>query len=300
VNPAIERALVAWPLLTSEVVIFGTAAFAFVIAPAQARERGGLQETFAPWWRWLSLAILVLSPLGLLVETSAMAGVPLAKTFPLLGEVMSETHVGQMWTWRLCVAVPLVVAAWLPARQPGRTTAVFCIAAGLLMLGSLAGHAIDHGAAAVAIYFLHLAAAGIWLGGLSGLCLGFWRGKLGDRWVESTAPRVSRAAGLSVAVLALTGLYNAYGTLGFHLDDLLYSNYGRTLLIKLWLFGVLLCIGGYNRYRLVPSVKEARARTLLVRSVAIETVLMVVVVGVAAMLANTPPPHPAVLAAVTR
>lgn len=169
---------------------------------------------------------------------------------------------------------------------------MFSIAAALLVLDSLSSHAIDHGAAAVAIYFLHEAAAGLWLGGLTGLCLGFWRAKIDDGWLELTAPRVSCAAGWSVAVLALTGLYNAYETLGLNVEHLLYSDYGRTLLIKVWLFAVLLAIGGYNRYRLVPAVKEPRARTLLVRSVAIESVLMLVVIGVAAMLANTAPPHP--------
>lgn len=291
-SPGIERALVAWPLLVCEILIFGTAAFALVIVPAAADGRDRLEAVMVPWWRALSLVVLVLSPLGLLVETSAMAGVSLGKAFPLLGEVMTDTHVGRMWTWRLSVALLLTVAAWIRARRPLRETAMFSIAAVLLILDSLSSHAIDHGVVAVAIYFLHEAAAGLWLGGLTGLCLGFWRAQVGDGWLELTAPRVSCVAGWSVAVLALTGLFNAYETLGLNIEHLLYSDYGRTLLIKIWLFAVLLAIGGYNRYRLVPAVKEARARTLLVRSVAIESVLMLVVIGVAAMLANTAPPHP--------
>lgn len=281
----------AWPLLVSEMLIFGTAAFALVIAPAEQRERRGLQEAFVPWWRGLSLAVVAISPLGLLIETSAMADVPLARAFPLLGEVMSETHVGRMWAWRLSIALLLAAAAWLPGRQPVRKTAMFCIAAGLLVLGSLSSHAIDKGAPAVAIYFLHEAAAGLWIGALLGLCLGCGQANLDDRWVQRTAPRVSRAAGWSVAVLVLTGVYSAYAALGLNLDHLLYSAYGRILLIKLWLFAVVLGIGGYNRYRLVPAVEDARARTLLLRSVTAEVVLMVGVLGVAALLANTPPVH---------
>lgn len=290
-SPSGERALVAWPLLASQTLIFGTAAFALVIAPADAGERRALQAAFVPWWRALSLVVLALSPLGLLVEASAMAAVPLAKAFPLLGEVMSETHVGRMWACRLSLAVLLATAAWMPARRPIRQTAVFCIAAGLLVLGSLSSHAIDHGASAVEVYFLHQAAAGIWMGSLFGLCLGFSRANLGGRWVERTARRVSCVAGWSVGVLVLSGLCTAYNALGLNLDHLLYSTYGRTLLIKVWLFLVILGIGGYNRYRLVPAVDDARMRTLLLRSITIETVLMVAVLGFAALLANAPPAH---------
>lgn len=290
-SPGLERTLVAWPLLASELLIFGSAAFVLVIAPADARERHSLMSACLPWWRGLSLAILSLSPLGLLVEASAMAGVPFAKAFPLLGEVMGETHVGRIWAGRLSVALLLAVAAWLPERQPVRKSAMFCITAGLLALDSLSSHAIDHGAPAVVAYFLHQAAAGFWIGSLFGLCLGCARRDLGDLWVERTAPRVSRYAGWSVAILIITGVYNSYEALGMRLDDLVYSAYGRTLLIKLWLFAVILTIAAYNRYRLVPAVDDRRARALLLRSVSAEVVLIILVIGVAALLANTPPAH---------
>jgi copper transport protein len=69
------------------------------------------------------------------------------------------------------------------------------------------------------------------------------------------------------------------------------SAYGRTLLLKLAIATPALVLGAYNRYRLVPTVAEARVRLQLVRSVAIECLLLVAVVGWSAVLANTPPPH---------
>jgi hypothetical protein len=125
----------------------------------------------------------------------------------------------------------------------------------------------------------------------SGLWLGFAATNLGDRWVVRTAPRVSRVAGWSVAVVVFTGLYNAHDALGLNLYHLLYSAYGRTLLFKVALFGVVLGIGGYNRYRLVPAVEDDRARAVLLRNVTVETVFLVGVLGIAALLANTPPAH---------
>jgi copper resistance protein D len=290
VSPIAQRALVAWPLMAAQMLVFGSAAFELAIAPADAGDRR-LQMAFTPWWRVLSLVVLALSPLGLLVATSNMAGVALGKAFPLLTEVMAETHIGRMWAWRLGVAVLLVIAAWVPAQWLIRTTAIFALTAVLLLLGSLSSHAIDKGATAVAIYLLHEMATGLWIGALLGLRLGFARSNRDDRWVQRTAPRVSRVAWWCVAVLAATGIYNAYDALGLSLDHLLYSAYGRILLFKVALFGMALGIAGYNRYRLVPAVEDARARGLLLRNVTVETVLLVGVLGVAALLANTPPAH---------
>lgn len=286
-------ALVTWPLLVAEMLIFGSVAFALAIAPPDPAARRSLQQALAPFWLLLAVAVLILSLLGLMIEASDMAGVPLAKTFPLLGAVMSQTHVGRLWSWRLGFAVLLVIVAWLPMRPLVNSLSVWGVAMMLLLLGSLSSHAIDHGALAVTAYFLHELAAGVWIGALIGLWFGFARVRLGDRWVARTAPRVSQVAAWSVAMLVLTGVYTAYDALGLNSDHLLYSAYGRTLMLKLALFAIVAAIGGYNRYRLVPEVADSAARTLLMRNIAVESLLLMGVLGVAAFLANTPPAHSA-------
>jgi Copper resistance protein D len=70
-----------------------------------------------------------------------------------------------------------------------------------------------------------------------------------------------------------------------------YTTYGRTLLLKLALFAVIVSIGGYNRYRLVPAVGTALSRRMLLRNVTIESVLLIGALALAALLANTPPPR---------
>ncbi|HJU11995.1 MAG TPA: CopD family protein, partial [Candidatus Binataceae bacterium] len=82
-----------------------------------------------------------------------------------------------------------------------------------------------------------------------------------------------------------------YEAIGLNAGRLLYTVYGRTLLIKLGLFAVVLCIGAYNRYRLVPAAAFAGSRRLLLRNVSLESVLLIGVLGLAALLGNTPPPH---------
>jgi copper transport protein len=103
--------------------------------------------------------------------------------------------------------------------------------------------------------------------------------------------RVSTIAGWSVAAMIVTGAIRAWETLGLHLDLLVNSLYGRTLLWKVGTAGTVILIGGYNRYRLVGSIGESSARATLVRNVAVECVLLAVVLGWSVVLANTPPPH---------
>jgi putative copper export protein len=71
---------------------------------------------------------------------------------------------------------------------------------------------------------------------------------------------------------------------------LLFSSYGRTLIVKVVVFCAVLSMGAYNRERLIPDVAASSTQRILLRNVGIESlVLGVVVVGLAALLANTPP-----------
>jgi hypothetical protein len=67
---------------------------------------------------------------------------------------------------------------------------------------------------------------------------------------------------------------------------------GRTLIAKVAVFAAVLAIGGYNRYWLVPNVSDATARDGLLRNVGVEwVILLFAVLGLASLLANTPPAH---------
>jgi putative copper export protein len=69
------------------------------------------------------------------------------------------------------------------------------------------------------------------------------------------------------------------------------SSYGRVLTAKIEAFAVALAIGGYNRFYLVPTLELASTRSLLIRNVATESLIIVGVMGLAALLAATPPAH---------
>jgi copper resistance protein D len=290
VNPLGERAVVGWPLLVAETLIFGTAAFCLLLAPTH-ESRDDVVQAFESPWRCLALLASVFSPLTLLISAADMAGVSLRAAISVLPQVVRETHLGRVWSWSFPATVLLLVVAWLPMRSVIRTSLLCVLAALLLLSGSLLSHAIDKGALAVSIYLIHQIAAALWLGAIVGIWFGVVRGGLGPDWVRQAAPRVSRAAGWCVAVLLISGVYSAYSTLGPDPSRLLDTAYGRTLLVKIGAATPVLLLGADNRYRLMATLARESSRNTLLRNVTIESAVLILILGLADVLANTPPPH---------
>jgi putative copper resistance protein D len=243
-------------------------------------------------WRVLAAVIFLASPLVLLNVTADMAGVSWTSAVALVPEVLAETHAGRVFEWVLPIALALLLSAYVPLPQSIRTAMLFLLAGVLLLLQALLSHAIDKGALAVAVYFLHEIAVGLWVGALLALWMVARYGDPPVIWIELAARRVSRVAFWSVIALVITGTYTAYNGLGLDLYRLLFSAYGRTLITKVIVFAGVLAIGAYNRYWLVPKVGDPAARDTLLRNVGVESVILLfAVVGLASLLANTPPAH---------
>jgi putative copper export protein len=280
--------ILAWPLITAQVVIFGTAAFALTSGSAQVSD--GLTDSLVVLWRILALIVLIVSPLRFLSVAADMADSTLRQAIPFVPQVMRETFAGRVWAWRLGVAATLALTAWIPSRR-NLAIPMFVVSTVLIIFQSVTSHAIDKGAYAIAIHFVHQVSAGLWIGALVCLLVGATYGHASAEWLSWASGRVSIIAGWSVAVLVVTGAIRAWYAFGLHFDLLLYSLYGRTLLWKLATAATVILIGGYNRYRLVPVVGEASARSSLIRNVTAECLLLGAVLGWSALLAHTPPPH---------
>ena len=289
-TPTQVSTLLTWPLLVASTVIFGTSAFAIFFGAEIADGTAALSSLRRIWF-WLAVLNLAVSPLAMLIDIANMADSSLRDAIALAPMVMRETVFGHLWAVRLPVAATLVAVTAM-RRSSGRSSAfIYALAAALILMQSLASHAIDKGAVAVAILFAHQAAAGSWIGALISLLIIAARDDGNSTLCERAAVHVSRIAGWSVAALAVTGATTAYYSLGWHLELLIYSLYGRTLLWKLATAGAVILVGGYNRYQLVPTVGDTSSRNLLIRNVTAECLLLGAVLAWSAVLANTPPPH---------
>src|SRR5262245_10822050 len=291
-HPLYDRALLEWPLVLAVISVFGTVAFALCFAPVIDAPSAVVARTLSPVWRGLTVVAVLISPLVLLDITAEMAAVSWWKAIPLVPEVMTNTYVGRVWEYFALATGLLLAGAFLPQRYFFGTIILLASSTLLLLCQALSSHAVDKGLIAVIVYFVHEIAAGLWIGALLGLWIMAKHGKAAEQWIECAARRVSKLAAWCVLAVVLTGTDTAYDAVGLNISHLLLLAYGRTLIAKVAVFGVVLVFGAYNRYWLVPKMKAPRSRAALLRNVGMESLILLVgVLALASLLANTPPTH---------
>jgi putative copper resistance protein D len=273
--------------LAATVLASGTVTFmALVAEPAAGAtlvEISALRRRLT-WLVWIALALAILSGLAWLVWLSAdIYGAPIIAVCLHGGvwSVLTDTRFGLVCTARLALAVLLAVLMPWPAMRLLQLAA----AAGLLVLIALIGHAgATPGLAGdvhLASDMVHLLAAGAWLGGLPALALLLARARRTDdaAWQRLTVDATRRFSWLgvvSVAALLASGIINSWNLLGGP-RDLLSTDYGRLVLLKIGLFVAMVAIAAANRFHFTPRLPAAGALRALQRNSLAETGLGVCV-----------------------
>jgi copper transport protein len=223
--------------------------------------------------------------LALLAQTADLTATGLLDAFGQVPDIVSDTRSGTLLAAR---GVLMLLAALFAIRPLGARTLVPSLLAGLvaLVIVSLGGHAWTGDPAAVSLPadFVHVAAASVWFGGLAALAVALPA-------LDEPGPTVRRfSAWAFVAAVAVgvSGSISAWVELPA-LGDLFSSTYGRLILAKAAGFTVLVALGWWNRSRLVPAL-ETRLPSLL-RSVKVEVLVVVLVLGATAALIDAPPPE---------
>jgi len=272
-------------LLTALLTIFGTSFFWLAFAPLEAMET----QRLAIGQRLLGTIQLALWPLKLLLVVSTMAGTSVIGAIPFAAEVLRDTHFGHDFLASAPLAVFLAAAIWIRVASARRWSA-FVLSGTLLLIWACSSHAIDLGMVPVLVYAIHELAAGLWVGSLVSLWAISPRHPA-QSGTEAKIPRqVSAVSGWCVAALVVTGLYTAGRIASGHFAALFASSYGRILLLKVTLFAVIVAMGAYNRFRILPAMATAARSRSLLRNVALEIVLIVSVFAIAGLLANSSPP----------
>ncbi len=250
-------------------------------------------------------------------QTASNAGVPWTSGLraDLLRETLQYTGFGAIWKIQVALLALLAVASllWMrsgnlrPPRDAGNRLgagaawAAFAFSQGLLLSKAFIGHAAaeERKALAVAADYLHLSAASLWLGGLVAIVFLLpevvARAASIDEAVSVKRPpgywqavsRFSVLASASVAVLLISGIYGSI----IHvpsLDALFHTRYGFALLAKAAVFLLMLGLA------LTGFLRGRRRTRHLGRAVWIELSLGLIVLVIAAFLANQPPPLSAV------
>jgi copper transport protein len=209
----------------------------------------------------------------------------------LLGETLGTSYGRPLLLRVLAVGLSVpVLGIWpkVPDGEDDSPGGVAAVGNAVLLAASFSftGHAAEASPRVLAetADAVHLAAAGVWLGGLAVLMVAF----LPDADQELRArvlPRWSRVAVAAVTLLAVTGVYQGWRETR-EIDAATGTTYGRLLLTKVGLFLVLLVLGAFaHRIVATGSTRIARLR----HGVETEAVLGIVVLTVTTFLVSSPP-----------
>jgi copper transport protein len=214
-------------------------------------------------------------------------------------QLLTDTTFGQRWIISFAATAALAVVLVLAGRV--RTRALYWVAAAVGALAVAVQPLDTHLAAGSAAAFgtlaaaVHLAAAGAWAGGLVVLVLVWLVAALRHEGREQYLAVRTMFAGFAwlalpaAALLAITGLLLT-GRQVATPDALLFTHYGRILLVKIALVAV---IGGLGlRHALHFHRRDASDQPRRTpRTVVLEASLFVVVLGAAALLGGASPPR---------
>jgi putative copper export protein len=182
------------------------------------------------------------------------------------------------WGRRVFVVGPQgsVVGFWSISRVTLERVA--CVVAGVTALVSFTfvGHpqASEPRGFLLASQSLHILAASTWFGGGVLLAMEIVRQRRSGtaRTTAETVERFSTLAGVSVALVVISGIVLAHSQLA-GLSALYETPYGRALVAKILFVGLVAAVGGYNHSVLVPAIAkedDAVAWRRLGRTCAIE------------------------------
>jgi putative copper resistance protein D len=249
----------------------------------------------------LAVAIALSAQTAVMNDSAAAALQPEA-----IVSVVGDTQFGLVTAVRLGLAIltwPILIIA-----KPSQRLWIITSILGAAILASFAwtGHgASDEGASGIihlVADLLHLLAAGVWLGALVvlGMLLASARRNLDMPALNALHDGLAGFSGVGTAVVAAlvaTGLINSWFLIGpAHVGALFSSTYGLLLCAKLAIFAGMLGLAAINRFRLTPALASALrdgsvddAVRALQRSVVIESVAALVVLGLVSALGTLPP-----------
>jgi len=282
-------------------LLFGLAAFGLYSLRGTERKSGVVLNLESPL---LTTAVLgaLLSVAAILSMVSAMSGATdWAELRPHIEMMVLETDIGLSWILRITALLLAGVALMFHERWPGASLALIMLV-GAVALGTLAwaGHgAMDEGTRRSWHFitdFLHLWAAGAWVGALAAFALLL-------RQVEPPLQILARAligfetvGAVIVLVITVTGVVNYLFIVGPSVEGLLLGTYGQLLALKLILFAAMLVFAALNRFHLSPLLEQARqtgehgvAVNALRRSMVLEFSVAVVILGLVAWLGTLSP-----------
>ncbi|HLH72148.1 MAG TPA: copper resistance protein CopC, partial [Chloroflexota bacterium] len=259
-----------WLTLFASAAMVGS--FTFWILQRMARTPLTIAQQRAAAGAWLLFFISNL--LLLLNQASIAVGVSLLGAIggPFM-QVAVQTQYGRYWIVRMVLGLTvggLLITYWRTAKVEAARRierVAVLVGAALLLSVSLTSHSAAIGPLTplgITVDWLHLAAMTVWTGGLLQITVIvpslLRRGPSAEvaQTFGGLIPRFAIIAGISLAILGLTGLIEALIHIGTF-DNLLNNGYGEALLVKVLLILPLLSLAAVNHFVILPGFKHGQA-----------------------------------------
>ena len=301
-------AIARWFQLAANLILLGSCVFLAITSTEKrvyiAAWVGKLERLFP----WLAMSI----PLGLviilattIVQITGNIG-SLWQQEVWLG-IVGDTRVGQIWIWRVVLAVLLLfVVIYLRKTPKVRWRYILCAVTATLPL--IASSLVSHTAAeelsvtAIIPYALHLILAGVWFGALPAFLLLIYENNKDDKHKKGnslefeTLKRFSSIALPMMLLIILTGVIVGDRIFDGYYAALVATPYGWLLSAKIFLLGIILLIAARVRSYWFPLLMDSKQvvnasdnREGIRKWVRIEFILALILVLLATLITNTTP-----------
>lgn len=302
-----------WLVIAARFALYGDLALLFgvplfALYGLRGEERRHARLLLRPLAGTLAITGIALSAIGFVAMAAAMAGTGLLQVeSDTLTMLLGQTSVGAAFLVRMAALAACLIASLLLPRHPVAALGTISVAAGV-GLSSLAwsghGAATEGGGGVVHLGadILHLLAAGAWVGALFALLFMAARaspkdGAVSVRALHRALDGFAGVGTVIVGLIVITGLVNGLFLVG--IDNVMRAPtglWGRLMLAKILLFIGMLAMAAANRFRLTPGLERAiersdhtQALSILRRSLALETTMAVVILGLVAWLGTLEP-----------
>jgi copper transport protein len=202
---------------------------------------------------------------------------------------VTETLSNRIGAMELVRTVAALLTLWAIALARREKIALVFGILCLMASGAIGHPAALHSGSAIPAKILHLLSGSLWLGGLLWLA---WVYRTDASNFVRESRRVSRFALVAVVLVAFSGVNQTFLFLNTP-SDLIHSSYGALVLCKVAGLLILVALGAYNRYRLIPALDSkggSIAARKLSQSVRQELAIMAIVIVIGSFLSYEPTP----------
>ena len=223
-------------------------------------------ETVAKYIFLIAVLTIFANSIHFILHCAVMTDTSLKEVFSILPTFITKTKYGRFTILRTAFLAAIIVVSFVSVYRDQKWTTLsgFLLSLLLLVVIAMSGHQGANGYMNFPFLLdaLHIVAISLWIGGIffirfflsafvKGAYVEFWRN------VTSLMNRFSLLATYCVFIAAFTGILLSY----FNVKDfsvLMNTPYGMVLLVKILLVGIIVIIGGMNKFFVIPYMNNIK------------------------------------------